>query len=52
MARMLGPSCHTGPGGRDCVCCNEAAGKSRKKRRRVIKRSERNEWRRTIKQEF
>lgn len=44
MARMLGPSCHTGPGGRDCVCCNVPAGKKRRKARRWAKRSERQTW--------
>jgi hypothetical protein len=48
MARMLGPSSHVGPGGRDCVCCNEPPGKKRKARFRVMKRSERNAWKREI----
>jgi hypothetical protein len=50
--RMIGPSCHTGPGGRDCACCNEAPGKSRRQIRRVKKRAERNQWKRKVREEF
>ena len=52
MTRMLGPQCHFGPGGWDCACCNEPPGKERRKARRNIKRSERNQWRKTIRQEI
>lgn len=40
-ARMIGKTCPTGPGGRDCVCCGDAPGKARKVARRTAKRSER-----------
>lgn len=48
MARMIGPSCHFGPGGRDCSCCNVPPGKARKQYRRHAKRSERNRVKRLI----
>jgi hypothetical protein len=48
MTRMLGRTCPTGPGGRDCVCCGQAPGKARKAARRNAKRSERNAVRRAI----
>lgn len=44
MARMIGRSCPTGIGGRDCVCCGQAPGKPRKAAKRHAKRSERQEW--------
>lgn len=40
MARMIGRSCPTGPGGRDCSCCGQAPGKGRKIAKRAAKRSE------------
>lgn len=48
MARMIGRSCPTGPGGRDCVCCGDAPGKARKVSRRSAKRGERNQWKREV----
>jgi len=44
--RMVGhkASQAAGPGGRDCTCCGEAPGKKRKKARRVMKRRERQQW--------
>lgn len=47
-ARMVGRKCPNGPGGRDCVCCGQAPGKSRKIEKRRVKRSERNSWRRSL----
>lgn len=44
MARMIGLSCPTGPGGRDCSCCGQAPGKARKAAKRAAKRSERQGW--------
>jgi hypothetical protein len=44
MARMIGRKCPDGPGGRDCSCCGQTPGKSRKAKRRSVKRSERQEW--------
>lgn len=51
MAKMIGKFCPTGPGGRDCVCCGDAPGKTRKAKRRHIKRSERQKVRREIREE-
>lgn len=48
MARMIGRTCPTGPGGRNCVCCGDAPGKARKIARRSAKRMERNEWKRSL----
>ncbi len=48
MSRMIGRSCPTGPGGRDCVCCGQAPGKDRKRAKRSVKRSERNAWKRGL----
>lgn len=48
--RMIGKTCPTGPGGRDCACCGDAPGKARKVARRNAKRSERNATRRAIAQ--
>jgi hypothetical protein len=48
MARMIGKSCPTGPGGRDCICCGDAPGKTRKIARRSAKRSERNAWKASL----
>lgn len=45
---MIGSRRHTGPGGRDCVCCNEAPGKSRKRDKRAAKRGERNKWKKEL----
>ena len=42
--KMIGRSCPDGPGGRDCYCCGQAPGKSRKVARRNAKRSERQTW--------
>ena len=50
MARMLGKGCHTGPGGRDCACCNVPAGKDRRLLRRVAKHSERNAWKKSLRE--
>lgn len=47
MGNMIGPKCHTCPFGRECTC-NEAPGKNRRKKRRSVKRGERNEWRRSM----
>lgn len=47
-APMIGSRRHTGPGGRDCACCNVAPGKARKADKRTAKRSERNKWRRDL----
>jgi hypothetical protein len=49
-SRMLGNYAHTGPGGRDCVCCNEAPGKNRKIDRRRVKRGERQDFNRSVRQ--
>ena len=46
--KMIGPKCHTGPGGRDCVCCNEAPGRGRKRDRRIAKRRERQAWKKNL----
>ena len=43
--KMIGRMAPTGPGGRDCVCCGDAPGK-RKPRKRQIKRRERQAWKR------
>jgi hypothetical protein len=40
MARMIGKSCPTGPGGRDCSCCGDKPGKARTIARRAAKRTE------------
>ena len=48
MERMIGKSCPTGPGGRDCVCCGDAPGSPRVKAKRSRKRGERNRIRQTI----
>ncbi|MEU9615911.1 hypothetical protein AB0K87_01790 [Streptomyces sp. NPDC053705] len=48
MARMIGRTCPDGPGGRDCHCCGQAPGKTRKASRRQVKRSERNAWKRNL----
>ena len=42
--RMLGRKCPNGPGGRDCACCGQAPGKPRRIARRVMKRRERQAW--------
>lgn len=34
MAPMIGKTCPSGPGGRDCTCCSQAPGKARKVKRR------------------
>jgi len=39
--RMLGKRCPDGPGGRDCPCCGQPPGSTRKAARRRVKRSER-----------
>jgi hypothetical protein len=47
MAKMIGKFCPDGPGGRDCYCCGQAPGKSRKLARRAKKRGKKNNvWRR------
>ncbi|MEV4784017.1 hypothetical protein AB0K53_00935 [Streptomyces tuirus] len=43
MPRMIGRHC---PGGRDCHCCGQPPGRSRKTVRRRVKRSERQQWKR------
>lgn len=48
MARMIGRRCPVGPGGRDCYCCGQPPGKTRKTTRRQAKRSERNAWKRDL----
>lgn len=47
MARMIGPLTHTCPFGRSCTC-NGGPGKGRRSKRRSTKRSERNAWRRSL----
>lgn len=51
--RMLGvlTSHWSGPGGRDCACCGEPPGKDRVKAKRVMKRRERQKWRKQIEKE-
>ena len=48
MARMIGKTCPTGPGGRDCPCCGDAPGRARKAARRTAKRRERQSARREV----
>ncbi|GAB3863476.1 hypothetical protein GCM10028801_31190 [Nocardioides maradonensis] len=50
-APMIGSRRHTGPGGRDCACCNEAPGRNRKRDKRVGKHQERQAWRRRMTKE-
>jgi hypothetical protein len=45
---MIGRTCPDGPGGRDCHCCGQPPGKTRKTARRRMKRSERNAWKCTL----
>lgn len=47
--KMIGRQCPDGPGGRDCPCCGQAPGRSRKKVKRAKKRSERQKWRNQVK---
>jgi hypothetical protein len=44
---MIGRNCPDGPGGRDCYCCGQPPGNERTVARRRAKRSERNAWKRT-----
>jgi hypothetical protein len=48
MPRMIGKSCPSGPGGRDCICCGDSPGKARTIARRSAKRVERNAWKREV----
>ncbi len=46
MAKMIGKFCPDGPGGRDCFCCGQAPGESRKRAKRAKKRGKmKNAWR-------
>lgn len=45
---MIGSRRHTGLGGRDCPCCNEAPGKPRKRDKRAAKRRERQAWKKSL----
>lgn len=47
-SRMLGKSCPTGPGGRDCSCCGQPPGIARVIARRAVKRAERQTWKREV----
>lgn len=47
-ATMLGCTCPSGPGGRDCICCGDAPGKPRAAARRAKKRSKRQEFKRSL----
>lgn len=49
---MIGRRCPEGPGGRDCACCGQAPGKSRKAARRVRKHSEHAAWKRSLREEL
>ena len=46
MAKMIGRSCPTGPGGRDCICCGQSPGINRKRQKRSRKHSEKQSWKR------
>ena len=48
-ATMIGCTCPSGPGGRDCTCCGDAPGKPRTAARRAKKRSKRQELRSSLK---
>ena len=48
--KMIGSTCPTGPGGRDCACCGDAPGKPRREARRHVKRAERAAWKKTIRE--
>lgn len=48
MPKMIGRHCPDGPGGRDCHCCGQAPGKTRKNARRRTKRSERHAWKQNL----
>lgn len=47
---MIGRTCPVGPGGRDCACCGEAPGKPRTAQRRTVKRREKQNWKRSVRQ--
>ena len=47
--KMLGKFCPYGPSGRSCVCCGDAPGK-RDPARRNVKRSERQKWRKEVRE--
>lgn len=47
-ATMIGCTCPSGPGGRDCTCCGDAPGKPRAAARRAKKRSKRQEFKRSL----
>lgn len=49
-ATMIGCTCPSGPGGRDCTCCGDAPGKPRTAARRAKKRSKRQEFKRSLSQ--
>lgn len=51
MGNMLGPKCHECPYGRSCSC-NEAPGIRRRIRRRNVKRSEKNQWKQSIRRDI
>lgn len=48
-ATMIGCTCPSGPGGRDCTCCGDAPGKPRTAARHAKKRSKRQELRSSLK---
>lgn len=45
---MVGSHAPYGPGGRNCTCCGDRPGKDRIVRRRTLKRSEKQQWRREL----
>lgn len=46
---MIGCTCPYGPGGRDCVCCGDAPGRSRAAAKRATKRRKRQEFKNALK---
>lgn len=46
--KMIGRKCPEGPGGRDCNCCGQAPGRSRKVYKRAAKRAERASWKQEV----
>lgn len=47
-ASMMGKRCPTGTGGRNCTCCGQAPGAARVQARRVLKRRERQSWKKGL----
>lgn len=48
---LIGKLCPEGPMGRDCHCCGQPPGEDRTKRRRTVKRAEKQAWRRKLRED-